>query len=71
VGPEKVKGEGARQHVCAARVLQEEMEVQQPQRKRDIDEGQGRIVAVVRRLEEAGTIVLSGGEGEGEEEAVL
>ena len=47
------------------------MEVQQPQRKRDIDEGQGRIVAVVRRLEEAGTIVLSGGEGEGEEEAVL
>jgi flagellar motor switch protein FliG len=54
-----------------AAMLQEEMEVQQPQRKRDIDEAQGRIVAVVRRLEEAGTIVLSGGEGEGDEEAVL
>jgi hypothetical protein len=28
-------------------------------------------VAVVRRLEEAGTIVVSRGEGEGEEEAVV
>ncbi len=54
-----------------AAMLQEEMEVQQPQRKRDIDEAQGRIVAVVRRLEEAGTIVLSGGDGEGDEEAVV
>jgi flagellar motor switch protein FliG len=54
-----------------AAMLAEEMEVQQPQRKRDIDEAQGRIVAVVRRLEEAGTIVLSGGDGEGDEEAVL
>src|ERR1700730_10381075 len=47
-----------------AAMLVEEMEVQQPQRKRDVDEAQGRIVAVVRKLEEAGTIVLS---GEGEE----
>jgi flagellar motor switch protein FliG len=54
-----------------AAMLQEEMEVQQPQRKRDIEAAQGRIVAVVRRLEEAGTIVLSTGDGEGEEEAVL
>jgi flagellar motor switch protein FliG len=54
-----------------AAMLQEEMEIQQPQRKRDIDEAQGRIVAVVRRLEEAGTIVLSGGEDEGDEEAVV
>jgi flagellar motor switch protein FliG len=53
-----------------AAMLQEEMEVQQPQRKRDVDEAQGRIVAVVRRLEEAGTIVLSG-EGEEEGEAVV
>jgi flagellar motor switch protein FliG len=49
-----------------AAMLKEEMEIQQPQRKRDVDEAQGRIVAVVRRLEEAGTIVISG-EGEGEE----
>lgn len=54
-----------------AAMLQEEMEVQQPQRKRDVDAAQGRIVAVVRRLEEAGTIVLSTGEGEGEEDAVV
>jgi flagellar motor switch protein FliG len=49
-----------------AAMLQEEMEVQQPQRKRDVDEAQGRIVAVVRRLEEAGTIVI-GGEGDEED----
>jgi flagellar motor switch protein FliG len=54
-----------------AAMLQEEMEVQQPQRRRDVEAAQGRIVAVVRRLEEAGTIVLSTGEGEGEEEAVV
>jgi flagellar motor switch protein FliG len=53
-----------------AAMLQEEMEVQQPQRKRDVDEAQGRIVAVIRRLEEAGTIVLSG-EGDEESEAVV
>lgn len=49
-----------------AAMLAEEMEIQQPQRKRDVDEAQGRIVAVVRRLEEAGTIVLSAEEGDGE-----
>jgi flagellar motor switch protein FliG len=54
-----------------AAMLKEEMEVQQPQRKRDVDEAQGRIVAVVRRLEEAGTIVIGRGEGEGDEEAVV
>jgi flagellar motor switch protein FliG len=54
-----------------AAMLQEEMEVQQPQRRRDVEAAQGRIVAVVRRLEEAGTIVLSTGDGESEEEAVV
>lgn len=53
-----------------AAMLKEEMEIQQPQRKRDVDEAQGRIVAVVRRLEEAGTIVIGGGE-DGDEEAVV
>jgi flagellar motor switch protein FliG len=51
-------------------MLQEEMEVQQPQRKRDIDQAQSRVVAVVRELEEAGTIVIAGDE-EGESEAVV
>ena len=54
-----------------AQMLQEEMEVQQPQRKRDVDAAKGRIVAVVRRLEEAGTIVIGGGDEENEEDAVV
>jgi flagellar motor switch protein FliG len=53
-----------------AAMLKEEMEIQQPQRKRDIDGAQSRIVAVVRRLEEAGTIVIAG-ESEDEGEAVV
>jgi len=52
-----------------AAMLQEEMEIQPPQRKRDIDEAQSRVVAVVRKLEEAGTIVIAGaGGGEDGEE---
>ncbi len=47
-----------------AAMLVEEMEIQPPQRKKDVDDAQSRVVAVVRRLEEAGTIVIAGGEGE-------
>ncbi len=53
-----------------AEMIKEEMEIQPPQRKRDIDAAQSRIVAVVRKLEEAGTIVIAGGDGE-ESEAVV
>ncbi len=55
-----------------AEMLKEEMEIQQPQRKRDVDEAQSRIVAVVRKLEEAGTIMITreGGD-EDEAEAVV
>jgi flagellar motor switch protein FliG len=42
-----------------AQMLLEEMEYQPPQRKRVVEEAQGRIVAIVRRLEEAGSVVLS------------
>jgi flagellar motor switch protein FliG len=45
-----------------AQMLVEEMEFQPPQRKRDVEEAQGRVVAIVRRLEEAGAVVLSRGE---------
>jgi flagellar motor switch protein FliG len=45
-----------------AQMLVEEMEFQPPQRKRDVEEAQGRVVAIVRRLEEAGAIVLSRGD---------
>jgi flagellar motor switch protein FliG len=46
-----------------AELLREEIQFQPPQRKRVVEECQGRIVGVVRRLEEAGAIVLSRGMG--------
>jgi flagellar motor switch protein FliG len=47
-----------------AQMLLEEMEFQPPQRKKVVEEAQGRMVAIVRRLEESGTIVLDRGEEE-------
>jgi flagellar motor switch protein FliG len=47
-----------------AAMLKEEMEIQPPQRQRDVDEAQSRVVAVVRKLDEAGTIVIAGGDEE-------
>jgi flagellar motor switch protein FliG len=49
-----------------AAMLKEEMEIQQPRRRSDIDEAQGRVVAVVRKLDQEGTIVLAGEEEESE-----
>ena len=46
-----------------AELLREEIDFQPPQRKRVIEEAQGRIVAVVRRLEDAGAIIISRGAG--------
>ena len=51
-----------------AELLKEEIDFQPPQRKRVIEEAQGRIVGVVRRLEEAGAVVLSRGGGGGDDE---
>ncbi|MDX8153213.1 flagellar motor switch protein FliG [Patulibacter brassicae] len=48
----------------AAEMLRDEMEFQPPQLKRVVEEAQGRIVAVVRRLEEAGTLVIGRGNGD-------
>ena len=45
-----------------AQMLREEMEFQPPPRKRVVEEAQGRIVAIVRRLEEAGELTISRGE---------
>jgi flagellar motor switch protein FliG len=50
-----------------AQMLAEEMEFMPPQRKRDVEDAQGRVVAIVRRLEEAGAVVL----GRGEEDIVF
>jgi flagellar motor switch protein FliG len=53
-----------------AEMIKEEMEIQPPQRKRDIDAAQSRIVAIVRRLEESGAIVIAS-ESEDESDAVV
>ena len=53
-----------------AELLKEEIQFQPPQRKRVVEEAQGRIVGVVRRLEEAGAIVISRGGGGGEDALV-
>jgi flagellar motor switch protein FliG len=47
-----------------AQMLLEEIEYQPPQRKRVIEEAQGRMVAIVRKLEEAGALVLSRGQAD-------
>jgi flagellar motor switch protein FliG len=51
-----------------AQMLIEEIAFQPPQRKRTVEEAQGRIVAIVRKLEDAGGLVISRGS---EEDAVL
>lgn len=47
-----------------AETFKEEMEFMGPVRIRDIEEAQSRIVAVIRRLEEAGEIVVARGGGD-------
>jgi flagellar motor switch protein FliG len=47
-----------------AQMLIDEMEYQPPQRKRVVEEAQGRVVAIVRRLEEAGALVITRGESD-------
>ena len=53
----------------AAETLREEMELMPPQRRRTIEEAQTKIVAVVRRLEDAGEIMLGRGD-DGDDELV-
>jgi flagellar motor switch protein FliG len=53
-----------------AELLKEEIDFQPPQRKRVVEEAQGRIVGVVRRLEEAGAIIISRGGASGEDAMV-
>ena len=51
-----------------AEMLREEMEFQPAQKRSVVEEAQGRIVGVVRRLEEAGAVVISRGSGGGDDE---
>ena len=48
----------------ARALLQEEIEFMGPVRVRDVEEAQQKIIAVIRRLEEAGEIVIARGGGE-------
>jgi flagellar motor switch protein FliG len=51
-----------------AELLKEEIDFQPPQRRRVVEEAQGRIVGIVRRLEESGAITLSRGAAGGDDE---
>src|SRR3954466_15469696 len=53
-----------------AEMLREEMEFQPAQKRSVVEEAQGRIVGVIRRLEESGEIVIARGGG-GEEDQML
>lgn len=47
-----------------ADTFKEEMEIMGPVRLRDVEEAQSRIVAVIRRLEDAGEIIIARGGGD-------
>ena len=51
-----------------AEMLREEMEFQPPQRRLVVEEAQGRVVSIIRRLEEQGDLIL--GRAAGEDEVV-
>jgi flagellar motor switch protein FliG len=51
-----------------AEMLREDMEVSPPQRRAVVEEAQGKVVAIVRRLEEDGTIILRSDGGDAEDE---
>lgn len=51
-----------------AELLRDEISFQPPQRRRVVEEAQGRIVAAVRRLEESGQLTISRGAGGGDDE---
>jgi len=50
----------------ASQIIKEELDFMGPVRVRDVDEAQQRIINVIRKLEESGEIIISGG-GAGEE----
>jgi flagellar motor switch protein FliG len=51
-----------------AEMLQEDLDTGKPQRRSVVEEAQSRIVAAIRRLEDAGAITIGRGDGEGESE---
>jgi flagellar motor switch protein FliG len=53
-----------------AEMLKEEIDFQPPQRKRVVEEAQGRIVAVIRKLDEAGALVIGRADEDDDEQLV-
>jgi len=51
-----------------AEMLQEDLDTAQPQRRSVVEEAQSRVVAAIRRLEDAGVVTLSRGGDDGEDE---
>jgi flagellar motor switch protein FliG len=52
-------------------MLEEDMELQPPQRRSVVEQAQSRIVAVVRRLEDAGAIVIGRGDDDEDDEEMV
>ena len=54
-----------------AEMLLEELEIQPPQRRSVVEDAQGRIVAVIRKFEDAGALTISRGGEEGDDEQLV
>lgn len=70
VGPEVAEKVFDNMSQRGAEMLREDLETSAPQRRAVVEEAQGRVVAAIRRLEEAGTITLGRG-GEDTEDEVI
>ena len=55
----------------AREMIKEEIEFMGPVRLRDVEEAQQKIVAAIRRLEEAGELIIEGRGGGGEDEIIV
>jgi flagellar motor switch protein FliG len=53
-----------------AEMLREEMEYMPPQRRRVVEEAQSKVVAIVRKLEDSGAIMLARGGGDSDDELI-
>jgi len=65
---EKVMGNMSQR---GAEMLLEELEIQPPQRRSVVEEAQSRIVGVIRKLEDAGALTISRGNGSEDDDEQL
>lgn len=70
VGQEVAERIFANMSTRGAEMLQEDLETSAPQRRAVVEEAQGRVVAAIRRLEEAGAITLGRGGEDAEDEVI-